>query len=280
MAPPLRRAGSIRRLVLLLAFIALAPLVAHARSINPSALPTDPEPLVEAGRFFGGRTVSVPVPLTPPIDDSLVLRARLFQLTAALASPIGDALELPVAQAGGAGAWAPRLDILLPHVSRESHLELRLQVRRGAEGEWHDAGRVALRVYPDDLLEPLRDWAREHTLRLVDDRGELADFLRHHDIDFRARGDAPRPGTGPQITLYAGKAARRQRSGDKPGAAVIFRERELGVPHVLVDERGNQPVVSVEMALVARLDSDPRAQQTLIQIFELLQARSRGGDPR
>ena len=34
------------------------------------------------------------------------------------------------------------------------------------------------------------------------------------------------------------------------------------------------------MTLVERLETDPRAQQTFIQIFELLQTHAMGGDTR
>ncbi len=208
-----------------------------------------------------------------------MLRSQLIQRAGVLASPVGSPLEAEIALRG---KWSPELDVRLPSVDRASDFELRMQVRRDNASDWRGAGQVALRVYPNDLLDPLRNWASAHTLRVVDDRGDLAAFLRRQDIAFRSRGDAPRAAKPPRITLYAGDAAERRATGSAgwPGAAVIFREREMGVPHLIVEGRDDQAVVTVEMQLLAQLDSDPLAQQTLVGIFELLELRSMGGDPK
>jgi len=176
--------------------------------------------------------------------------------------PVGSAMAVRLVP----GA-IPEIDVELPRVSQSSDFELRVESR--AEDDWRPAGRVALRLYPDDLLAPLRSFAARRDLRVVEDDGQLAALLERFRIPFRERGSPPNPRRkAAPVTLYAGRPAR-----ETPirSVAVVFAERERGLPHLVVTELPEGKVIRVEMQLLSRLESDPRSQQTLLEIFELLE---------
>ena len=217
------------------------------------------------------------LPFLATTGPAHALRAQLFQRATALATPVGAHIEVePVPRAG---TLPPRLPVTLPRVRQPQDFELRVEVRDAAS-RWRPAGRIPLRVYPEDLLEPLRRFAERHELRVVEDDGRLETFLDAHRVPFTARGAAPRPAKGAAITLYAGRPAERAALGAPAsrGAAVLFREREHGLPHLVVEGAGEQARVAVEMPLLSRLADDPGAQQTFVGIFELLEARHERGD--
>ena len=129
------------------------------------------------------------------------------------------------------------------------------------------SGRVAIRVYPADLLSPVRAWAESHALRVEDEHGSLAGFLRREQIRV-----ADRP--GPRgIALYAGTRAIEKRENfpsREDESAVVFTERETELPRLLIDRTGRAAIIKVEMRIVDRLATDPLAQKMFLEVFQLL----------
>lgn len=265
-------------LAVTLALSMLGASVAQARSVVAPERGAQAPVRDEPWRFFGGQTVEMPVPLFPSFAGRL--RGQLFERASAVARPIGPRVEVGVDGAGGEAGWPPRLDVALPSVRQPADFELRVEIRPESADAWHSAGRMPLRLYPEDLLAPLRRFSESHRIRVVEDHGELGAFLREQQIAFTSRGDAPRPAKGPGVTLYAGASAERaaREPTPSPGDIVIFRERQPGLPHLAIEEHGPGSRITVEMQLLRRLSSDPRAQQTFVEIFELLEARRTRGD--
>jgi len=187
------------------------------------------------------------------------LRAQLVQRSSALAVPTGARVELV--------SGAVRVE--LPRVSRPGDFELRI-----ASHSAEQLGSVALRVYPDDLLVPLREWAGRRSLRVIEDDGRLAGLLERLEVPFRAKGAAPVPNAKPPVTLYAGRRTLARHRDRLEPHAVVFAEHEQGLPHVVVSDTAQGRIVRVEIELLARLESDPRAQQTFLALFELFEEPS------
>jgi hypothetical protein len=244
------------RTVLLVVALTWGP----ATSAQPVQVTARPNP-VEPCRFFGGGIAAVPLLIQAPAPDGLSIRAALVQLTSRLSAPAAGEIEVPLS--------GPELDLAvpLPAVSRETDFELRFRARRRGDPVAQSAGRVALRVYPADLLDPVRAWAESHPLRVEDDHGAVIELFRRQGIPVAA---PPKPG---RVTLYAGpRALQKVREG---GTAVLFTERDTGTPHLVIDRTGSGTTVCVEMRLLDRLATDPLAQKILVEVFQHL----KGGVP-
>jgi len=259
--------------------------VAEARSLGSPASVTPRADRVEPYRFFANRTVVVPLLVHAAEPQGLALYAQLVQLTSGFAVPIGPAVEvrLPTDAPPGPGV-AIEVSVPLPAVERETDFELRFRSLRDSGGVSYAAGRVPLRVYPGDLLSPVRQWASAHRLRVKDDQGSLIEFLRRQQIPIVA-GQTPGSRDGRSVTLYAGA---RELGGRAPAslrqgeAIVLFTEREAEIPRFVVERKGGGTVVTVEMRLLERLAADPAAQKIFLQLFEILnhEQQSMGGNNR
>jgi len=246
-------------------------------SVTPRASRAEPY------RFFADRTVAVPLLVHAPEPQGLALHAQLVQLASDFAVPIGAALEVPLPRdASPSPEVEIELSIPLPAVKRETDFEVRFSSRRAGEEGWHAAGRIPLRVYPGDLLGPLRQWATSHPLRVKDDQGSLIEFLRQQKIPVGG-GETQGFRHDRGVTLYAGARALRARALAplRPGEAIVlFAERETDTPRFLVERKGEGTAVTVEMRLLDRLATDPLAQKIFLEVFELVHEErpSTGGD--
>jgi hypothetical protein len=239
----------------LLAGVASAQPLASVVLVTPRLHPREPY------RFIGGRTVIVPVTVYGPKPDGLAVRARLVQISSSLAVPIAGEIDVPLAVSA---AFASELDLSLslPAVSRETDFEIRFQSSWPPARAELAAGRIALRVYPANLLEPVRAWAESHALRLEDDHGSLTKLFREQRI-------AVTRGSGPSdLLVYAGSRSPTQPRVTRSGQAVIvFTEQETATPHLVVDRTGRGTTVTVEMRLLDGLTTDPLAQKIVLEAF-------------
>jgi len=245
---------------------------AVAESFESLALVTTRPNPREPNRFLADRTVTVPVLIHAPRPEGLTIRAELLQLTSSLSSRIAGELEVPFSADPAAGSGIELdLSVALPAVSRETGFELRFRSRRQGDRAWQPAGRIPLRVYPVDLLSPVRAWAQSHPLRAEDDHGSLIELFRQQQIPVAGRS-SPRG-----VTLYAGSRALLKQAllplGDNE-TAVLFTERETEIPHFLIDRTGRGTTVRVEMRLLDRLATDPLAQKIFLEVFQLLREQT------
>jgi len=239
---------------------------------------------LEPYRFFGERTATVSLLLHTPQAQGITVRAQLMQVSSHLAAPIGAPLDVPLPAEASSPEIEIELAVPLPAVKRETGFELRFQSRRDHDGPWYAAGRIPLRVYPSDLLGPIRAWATSHPVRVKDDQGSLVEFLRQQKIPI-VGGDNQGLRDGRGVTLYAGVHASRRRAlvplrrGD---AIVFFTERETEPPRLLIERTGGGTAVTVEMRLLDRLATDPLAQKIFLEVFEVInnEKQSMGGNDR
>lgn len=253
----------------------LIPLVVVSLTVELSAQPelgaamVEPHPASrEPYRFFDDRTESVPLLIYVPEAVAPVIRAELVQLTATLAVPVRTDVDVPLPDPGPRRSWiATDVLLSLPAVKRETDFEVRFRSRRQGDADWHFAGRVRLRVYPSDLLSPIRVWAQSHSLRVEDDLGSVIQFLREQQIPLAARS-----GRG-GVTFYSGAQALQTQARTPLGdgeTVVLFPEREREIPHLSIDHASRGTIIRVEMRLLDRLFSDPLAQKLLLEVFQHL----------
>ena len=253
--------------LLAVSVLALAqPWGARAESPGPVeivlAVPAPEHPV------FAGRSTEIPLRVRGEPRD---LRARWYAVAPALLAPLGDpfALALPVRDGDGV-----RIRIQVPEVERESALELHVEAR--AQEGWAPAGRLRLRAYPADLLEPLRRFASSHPIEVRDTAGRLSQFLRDREIPTWQGGDGW--SARPAVIVYAGQEASdwsRDRAAGKQDDGVwrlvLAADPNERLAHVVVEPRTAGGTLRVQMPLLQHLERDPEAQRALVEIFALLQ---------
>lgn len=272
--------------VLVLALVLALSARASARSLEIPALVTARPTQLEPYRFFGNQTATVSLLVHTSQPKGLTLHAQLVQLTSNLAAPIGAPLEVSLpTDASPRHGVEIELSVPLPAVKRETDFELRFRSRQDREGAWHAGGRIPLRVYPSDLLSPVRRWATSHPLRVKDDHGSLAEWLRQQRIPVVVSGGNHGSRERRGVTLYVGARAVRKRAPvpvHQGEAIILFAERETETPRFLIDRRDGATVVTVEMRLLDRLATDPLAHKIFLEVFEVLneERQSIGGNDR
>jgi hypothetical protein len=206
--------------------------------------------------------------------EPLVLQGQLFQVASGTAAPLGQKFRLePISPLASDSVTATTVSVPLPVVERETEVELRVHSFVQGNPRGCPAGRIPLRVYPEDLLADLRSWAELHSLRVKDAHGTLRKFLEQREISLDESYGIPRNGDVPPVTLYVGDDLPEQvraRAGEGE-AVVAFTEREMEWPLLTVEHIGAGFLIRVEALLIERLASDPRAQEALVAIFETLE---------
>lgn len=225
----------------------------------------------EPYRFFGDRIATLPLVIYAPEGEAAVIQADLVQLTAALAVTVRTDLEVPLENCPRGSRILTNLVLNLPAVERETDFQLRFRSRGHGDVAWQSAGSVGVRVYPADLLSPIRAWAQSHRLWVEDDSGSMIQFLRERHIPLAPRSDAA------VVTLLTGPRTLQAHSGKSPRdgeTLVLFTERQGEVPHLVIDRTRRGTVIKVETRLLDRLSSDPLAQKLLLEIFQHLHERA------
>lgn len=256
---------------------ACASALASAILVIPRPGPLEPY------RFFGGRTVTIPLVVHASAPGPITLRAQLVQLTADLAIPIGAEVDVSLPQDGPRRRVEVELSTPLPAVARETGFELWIRSRSDGQAAWDMAGQIPLRVYPADLLAPVRRWATAHPLRVKDEHGSLLALLQRERIPVVGVTGAPDPRPGRIVTLYAGPRVSGERAKVPIGegeAVVLFTERQTSGPRVVIERAGWGTAVTVDMPLLDRLATDPLAQRILLELLQLVHEDrpSTGGD--
>lgn len=191
------------------------------------------------------------------------MRARWIQISARLTRLHG----LPIDICSGDCPDLESFVMAPPSVDRITGFEIQVQ-HRDHGSQWHTLYAIPVRVYPDDLLTPIKSWARENTLIVRDRDGKLADFLQDQEVAFVTRrpGRVGRRATLELVTGDGDGIGRDDTHGRR--RVVLFPEKVRDFPKIVArsDEQGER--VRVEMALLDRLDT-PRAQMILLETFRM-----------
>ena len=128
-------------------------------------------------------------------------------------------------------------------------------------------------MYPSDLLDSVRGWAKSHPLRVRDGKGSLQHFLHRQRIPFVAEWKTQDFRDGRGVSLFAGASALREHERfplPEDEAIVRFTERESEAPRLFIERTERGTTVRVEMRLLDRLATDPLAQKIFLEVFQLL----------
>ncbi len=186
---------------------------------------------------FGGKTLSIP--LKTEMKGCQKIRLQLFGKTSALQVPIGDPSISPCTKL---------FHIEIPEVRRKTELEL--EVNLLTSHGWKRTETVKLQVYPQQMLDPIRDWALKHDLVVADSDGKLERFLEENNIPYISNHRKAPKSPAASLILEQSK--------------IHFNEKVEGIPKVLYKPKE----VSIEMFFLDELSENPLFQFELIQMFQ------------
>lgn len=126
---------------------------------------------------------------------------------------------------------------------------------------------IAVRVYPDTLLDPLTKFAEQHSLVVFDEEGVLADFLDRNEIEYGLGFDTL--SEKPIALLVEPDKPERLLEDRNFDSAVIFQEKVIDLPQVRAVSMNGQTRVYVETPLLRDLLTNPLAQKALLDIIRL-----------
>ena len=233
--------------------------------------PQELEPVIHR---FGGQEIILPIAVRADSLEQIDLKSSLVQVTSSLAAELAVTPEMRL-KPDREERTKTRGDVKLelPVVRRETNFQLRFQAKSGSQNQWSEVGMFHIRVYPRDLLAPLKDWSQRIQLRLDDRQGILEDLLEAQDVVF-VDSKAPlekREGV-PVVTMIVRdnpQASLPRRPLGPGGAVVVFNERVKNLPKVVVTPSGAGLLVRVDLQIIQRLLEDPRAQKQLLEIVGL-----------
>lgn len=249
--------------LLILTLVSAAEVLAHS---NESCVLSRDESLSVCHHYFEGMTIDLPVKgeFSAKCEGLVV---RILQQQGALFVPLRE----PLAYDQQICSTLKRISIELPDIRVETDLLIQIFQTERKSGQSNVPDEpvevIALRVYPDTILDPLKHLAEENSIVVYDDGGMLIDFFEYHEVDF-ITGFGSLFGT--PIGLFVdNKDPERLLEDSSIKAAVIFREKIIDVPQVRTISSNGQIRVYVEMNLLQDLHSSPLTQKALMKIINL-----------
>ena len=246
---------------------------------------------LEEAHFFSDQQIRLALRFYGGQGRELDLRARPYQVADALAAPVGPPIGVAAGVELGDEAWHDFSLVLdVPAVNRVTTWELRHQSRLADEDAWQAAGRTRLRLYPTDLLRPIRSLATTESWYVYDPPGRLRAFLTRHGIPFRdldapgapealtrsLRGSAAdgRVVTERTLVLWVrapidGRPRPRTSAAEQAPRALVFARRSPVLPHTTLRLEPDRTRVTVDIDLLSSLTDDPRAQLALVEAIRM-----------
>ncbi len=288
---------------------------AAAVTVTPS---TDPPQTPDPYHVISGLAIELPIVIHGHHDGPFDLRARLVQrarLLAAAFEPQFDVLSAPRLEQGQ--PIHTTLTLTPPPVRDVTDFELIYQINtpsprtprppqpdaQSDQGHdphtdpesdphtdahtspWVDAGRTAIRVYPDGILQPLEAISQRVALQVNDDPQQLTAVLEALNVavtDPRAAVLSPHQ---PVVTLWvnpdppAGRVDPRDLPITPGQTMVVFNEAVGTLPKVVKTPVRGGWLVEVDLVVLADLPTDPRAQTVFMEIIQLALPRQPGVTP-
>jgi hypothetical protein len=224
--------------------------------------------------FFGEQEVQVPFILTFTHDADIKLQIKSTQLTASLGAPYDLKAEiLPVSWTESIPTVSRILSLKLPDVQRETEFELEFQIDNDQDKNLQAVGKIAIWVYPRDIVAPLKAWSKKVQLRVYDQQGQLSDFLNKNEIDFVSYLAAkPLKVDRKVVTLWVSDSMLiADPPPMSPGESFIhIVGKSNGLPRVTVKQQEQQQFISVDFNFLDRVATDPVKQKMLVEIIQLV----------
>jgi hypothetical protein len=159
-----------------------------------------------------------------------------------------------------------RVSMELPRVKRTTAFELQIFTRR-QDKSWGKVKSLPLLLYPKDLLQPLKNWAKKNLLLVQGKRETLIAFLDKENIAYATRNTFF---NGDKVILHV--ADLKEDAPDyryENSRVIVFREGVVDLPQIRAVSTKYGPRIVVEMKLLDSLSDSPLAQQSFMRIFKM-----------
>ena len=225
----------------------------------------------ESQHYFAGEIMTLPLVIYGYAKDAVDVKAQLYYRTASSLAMAGEPMTtLSQRELPGQGILHYDFSMTLPDVKRASDMQLNFFAKTVQEKEWHTTGEFPLKVYPNNLLDPVRAWAQEQPVRLDDPQGKLREFLDAQKIPYLESKAVSLKGLKqPRVILRTGRPKHEEPLA-KDEIVVHFKEEEEGLPAVIVEPFGLGIKVDVQMKLIDELKASAQAQATFLEIINLV----------
>jgi hypothetical protein len=234
------------------------PVLAHDDGV---CLPMDDFDYLVCRHHFEGVSINLPV---REVLESLGAACEhvvvnVLQRQGRMLAELGEPQELDAEQCSTTTSFT--LD--LPDVRSEVDILVQFSSPESA----HAPEFIAVRVYPDTLLDPLTKFAEQHSLVVFDEEGVLTDFLDRNEIEYGLGFDAM--SDKPIALLVQPDKLERLLEDRNFDSAVIFQEKVIDLPQVRAVSMNGQTRVYVETPLLRDLLTNPLAQKALLDVIRL-----------
>ena len=226
-------------------------------------------------KVFGGQTISVSLVVYGDPKERIAIQADLFQTASGdYAAPVKKAIPIASDLDLSRSVQYPIAFLLqLPKVERAGDFYLRYNFRLVSEEKWQNAGSVNMRVYPDDILKPVRVFAEKNRIYLYGENSILRSFLKNKNIHYEDMKDSfPKPEINPGLILaeYIDEdwfALPKESPSDQ--AVVVFYPPTDSLPRIMVKQASHGILIEVKMSLLDELATNPEAQELFEEIMDL-----------
>lgn len=270
-----------RRIAFLVALLTATPILAGAEKVALRPLVPASEPVL---RLVGGESAEVSFDATVPPGKRTEFRVRLYQLTGALAAPLGAARELGAADADG----TLTASLPTPTVKVPTEVIAKIDARTAADGRVVPAGQFRLVLYPRDAIAALGRFAQ----RIRDEAGlrlgvfgksdALRAVLADQRVDFRDLGARP-PQAATEKLLLLGDAPPTEVEALRRGNArrlLVFTDDPSLAPGVYAHIAPESAFAKITLPLLDTLATDPQSLHTFLEILHAFYLNSTTHDPQ
>lgn len=258
------------------------PLAAAGESISPIRVDVVPKDVASKSiripfHYFSGQKIELPLIIHGLPQTTVDLEAKFYHVTTSTAAQVGETLTLFAdKRIDSGGILQETFSTVLPEIKRESTLQLQFLAKSGSQEKWFPAGKIIMKVYPDNLLDPMREWAKDLELRVEDRAGKLKQFLDSQKIAYMesqavSLRDLIQPKVVLKTTSFNEEEIAREPFPEEKEVVVYFTEMHSDLPLIFVDRKENYGVkIIVRMKLIDDFNIDPRAQITFLDIIALI----------
>jgi hypothetical protein len=218
------------------------------------------------------------------------LEASLFVASSVLAAPVHHDVELQCVGDHDKNMQDMKLHFTAPDNKEISSYIWQIEHCPGKTKTCVEIKTIPFRVFPKDLLLPLKKWAEQHIIRLDDSTGILEFLFDHTGIDYQSTVlPVLQYGDDSSVLTLLGREEKSQKISGEPlnktldkalgyGPVILFQRNASNmesalaqVPAVIQTREKNNILIRTTLPVLPYLQDSPFAQSLLLELFELSQ---------
>lgn len=233
--------------------------------------PVSPEKLSYTPVFFSQTHQQVSLELTG-LKKCTKITATLWQMTSRLGAVLAEQtlIDCAISQFDFTQPVVKlTLDFKTPRVKQETLFKWEF-TRCDDMKPCESIGRFSFSVVAEDLLKPIRNWAKVHQLYVFDKSYHLQSFFDKNSIEYIG---SKRLLIKNEPLIYLVVVSKQGVDIDallpeaNKQALMVFYQNSREWPVIVDKTHGNRPLIEVYVPLVEMLDHDAAAQKLLLKLF-------------